>query len=815
MLVQILTQNYKMKNFCILFLLFVSSIVLGQNLDTQLESKRVMLPNGWSLTPAGRSVQVGDLPLNIAVSSTKKWIAVTNNGQGTQSIQLIDTKTEKVLDDVIIPKSFYGLKFSQDEKSLYASGGNDNWILKYDIVNSKLIAKDSIVLGKKWPNKISPVGIEIDDSRQLLYVVTKENNSFYIVDLKTKTIVFEQNMGHEGYTSILSPDKNLLYISLWGGKKIAIFDTKTRKFVGNIPVSYNPNELILSKNGQYLYVANAGDNSVSIIDTKFQKVIEILDAGLYPNSLVGSVTNGLALSADEKTLYIANADNNCLAVFDVSLQGKSFSKGFIPVGWYPTNVRVIGQKIFVANGKGFTSFANPKGPQPVSKEIRSESHSGEDTRGQYIGNLMKGTLSIINTPTASDLSIYSKKVYKNSPYKKERELVSAGEINNPIPMKVGDPSPIKHVFYILKENRTYDQVFGDIKEGNGDTSLCLFGEKYTPNQHKLAREYVLLDNFYVDAEVSADGHNWSMGAHANDYLEKTWPTGYGRRGGVTEGMGRREVANDKDGFIWDFCKKAGVSYRSYGVFVDATKGNISALDKNHVCESFTTYYNQKVKDITRFEQWKKDFDSLVVANAVPAFNSVRLGADHTQGMAIGKPTPFACVADNDLAVGLFIEHLSKSPIWHNSAVFILEDDAQNGPDHVDAHRSNALVVSPYTKRKFVDHTMYTTSGMLRTMELILGLPPMTQYDAGATPMFRSFTSKPDHTPFKSLPSNVNLSDINVANTPAAKRSEALVFEQEDSNDDNLFNDILWKGIKGELSQLPAPRRAAFVRIVEK
>ena len=804
-----------MKNFSILFLLFVSSTVLGQNLDNQLESKRVMLPNGWSLTPAGRSVQVGDLPLNIAVSSTKKWIAVTNNGQGTQSIQLIDTKTEKVLDDVIIPKSFYGLKFSQDEKSLYASGGNDNWILKYDIENSKLIAKDSIVLGKKWPNKISPVGIEIDDSRQLLYVVTKENNSFYIVDLKTKAIVFEQNMGHEGYTSLLSPDKKLLYISLWGGKKIAIFDTQTRKVLSYIPVSYNPNELILNKSGKLLFVANAGDNSVSVIDTKAQEVIEVLDAGLYPNSLVGSVTNGLALSADEKTLYIANADNNCLAVFDVSLQGKSFSKGFIPVGWYPTNVRVIGQKIFVANGKGFTSFANPKGPQPVSKEIRSESHSGEDTRGQYIGNLMKGTLSIINTPTASDLSIYSKKVYKNSPYKKERELISSGEINNPIPMKVGDPSPIKHVFYILKENRTYDQVFGDIKEGNGDTSLCLFGEKYTPNQHKLAREYVLLDNFYVDAEVSADGHNWSMGAHANDYLEKTWPTGYGRRGGVTEGMGRREVANDKDGFIWDFCKKAGVSYRSYGVFVDATKGNISALDKNHVCESFTTYYNQKVKDITRFEQWKKDFDSLVVANAVPAFNSVRLGADHTQGMAIGKPTPFACVADNDLAVGLFIEHLSNSPIWNNSAVFILEDDAQNGPDHVDAHRSNALVVSPYTKRKFVDHTMYTTSGMLRTMELILGLPPMTQYDAGATPMFRSFTSKPDHTPYKSLPSNVNLSDVNVANTPAAKRSEALVFEQEDSNDDNLFNDILWKGIKGELSQLPAPRRAAFVRIVEK
>ncbi len=797
------------------FILLISSLgTFGQNINTQPNTQEVLLPNGWALTPAGRSLEVGDLPLNIAVSSSQKLMAVTNNGQGKQTIQLIDTKSEKILDNIEIPKSFYGLKFSRDEKSLYASGGNDNWILKYAIVGNKLVLNDSLILGKKWPNKISPVGIEIDDDRQLLYVVTKENNSFYILDLKTKAIVFEQNLGHEGYTCVLSPDKKILYISLWGGRKIALFDTQNRKIVNTIPVSYNPNELILSKNGQYLYVANAGDNSVSVIDTKTQKVIEILDAGLYPNSLVGSVTNGVALSKDEKTLYIANADNNCLAVFDVSNKGKSFSKGFIPVGWYPTNVRVVGKKIFVANGKGFTSFANPKGPQPVKKGVRSESHLGEDTSGQYIGNLMKGTLSIIDTPNEKDLALYSKKVYQNTPYKKDKELITDGEPNNPIPMKVGDASPIKHVFYILKENRTYDQVFGDMKEGNGDSTLCLFGEKYTPNQHKLAREYVLLDNFYVDAEVSADGHNWSMGAHANDYLEKTWPTGYGRRGGVTEGMGRRQIANDKDGFIWDFCKRQGVSYRTYGVFADDKKGNIPVLDKDHVCSYFTGYYNQKVKDTTRVNQWKRDFDSLLVAKAVPAFNSIRLGADHTQGMAVGRPTPFACVADNDLAVGMFIEHLSKSSIWNQSAVFILEDDAQNGPDHVDAHRSNALVVSPYTKRKYVDHTMYSTSGMLRTMELILGLPPMTQYDAAAMPMFRSFTSKPDFTPYQSVPSFINLGDINTAYTPSAKRSEGLEFAEVDSNDDNLFNEILWKGIKGELAQLPAPRRSAFVRVVK-
>lgn len=594
-----------------------------------------MLPNGWSLSPAGRSLEVGDLPLNIAVSASGKLMAVTNNGQSTQSIQLIDAMTEKVLHNVVIPRSFYGLKFSRDEKALYASAGNDNRILKYTVASQKLVLTDSLILGEPWPKKISPVGIEIDDDRNLLYVVTKESNSLYVFDLATKAIVHQEQLGHECYTAVLSPDQSELYISLWGGKKVAVFDTKARHVLATIPVSYNPNELIINKKGTLIYVANAGDNSVSVIDVKARRVIEVLDAALYPNSPVGSVTNGLALSARrngaDKMLYIANADNNCLAVFDVRERGKSVSKGFIPVGWFPTNVRLVGKRIFITNGKGFTSFANPRGPQPVSENVRSETHIGEAPNGQlqYIGGLMKGTMSIVDEPDETVLSLYSHKVYKNTPYRKATELNAEGELGNPIPMKVGDKSPIKYVFYVLKENRTYDQVFGDIKEGNGDSTLCLFGEKITPNQHKLARDYVLLDNFYVDAEVSADGHNWSMGAHANDYLEKTWVAGYSRRGGVTEGMGRRNIANDKDGFIWDFCKRKGVSYRSYGVFVDKDKGNVPALDAQHVCKNFTTFYVNKTKDTTRVNQWMRDFDSLLVAGAVPQLSTIRLGNDHT------------------------------------------------------------------------------------------------------------------------------------------------------------------------------------------
>ncbi len=783
-------------------------------LDAALEAKRVMLPNGWSLTPAGRSLDVGDLPLNIAVSASGRLMAVTNNGQGTQSLQLIDPKTETILHNIEVKRSFYGLAFSRDEQSLYVSGGHGNQVFKYTIANNKLTLTDSLILGKPWPQRICPVGLTVDDNRGLLYVVTKDDNILYVFDLSSKAIVHQEKLGDEAYTCVLSPDRKTLYISVWGGKRLALFDTDSRTIRTTVALSYNPNELILNKAGTLAFVANAGDNSVSVVDTKAGKVIEVLDAALYPQSPVGSMPNGLALSANEKTLYIANADNNCLAVFNVSERGKSVSKGFIPVGWFPTNVRVLGGKVFVTNGKGFTSFANPLGPQPVALNVKSATHVGEapNSRLQYIGGLMKGTMSIIDEPTDAALSVYAQKVYKNTPYKKATELKADGEPGNPIPMAVGAPSPIKYVFYVLKENRTYDQVFGDIKEGNGDSTLCLFGEKITPNQHKLARDYVLLDNFYVDAEVSADGHNWSMAAHANDYLEKTWVSGYSRRGGVTEGMGRRNIANDKDGFIWDFCKRKGVSYRSYGVFVDKDKGNIPALDAAHVCKDFTTFYVDKTLDTARYRSWEHDFDSLLVANAVPQLSTIRLGNDHTHGLAVGQMTPMACVADNDLAVGMLIEHISKSKIWNQSAIFILEDDAQNGPDHVDAHRSNALVISPYVKRKYVDHTLYSTSGMLRTMELILGLPPMSQYDAGATPMFRSFTKTPDNTPYTTLPANIDLKARNTAMTPSARRSAALDFTDVDKIDDKTFNEILWKGIRGEAAEVPAPRRSAFVRV---
>jgi len=803
--------------FCSLYcLLLLSAAAQKTNLaESRLDNKRVRLPNGWHLSPAGSSLPLGDLPLNMAVSPSKKLLAVTNNGQSVQSIQLIDAGAGKVIDNVIIPKSWYGLAFSSDEKSLYASGGNDNRILKYAIQNNRLKLADSIILGKPWPQKISPAGIAIDDAAKKLYVVTKDNNALYIFNTETKTLIKQLPLGKEAYACLLSPGKEYLYISLWGGDKVLIFDTRKQQMDGEIAVGDNPNELLLTRKGNYLFVANANDNSVSVIDCKNRKVLEVLNAALYPAAPEGTTSNGLALSADEKTLYVANADNNCLAVFDVSKPGSSRSKGFIPTGWYPTNIKVIGKKIFVSNGKGFSSFPNPNGPSPVRPRGTVIHHQGDSTAPkevEYIGGLMKGTLSIIPEPDGATLAIYSKAVYTNTPYSKEGELVTSGEAGNPIPMKVGDPSPIKYVFYVIKENRTYDQVLGDVAGGNGDTSLLLFGRHVTPNQHKIVEEFVLLDNFYADGEVSADGHNWSTSAHATDYLEKNWPSSYGGRGGDYPGEGKKQVANPKKGFIWDYCQRAGVSFRTYGEFADNGKPNIPVLEGN-LCPYYADY-NLSVRDTTRFYQWKREFDSLVAVGKVPRFNSIRFGNDHTEGLRTGRPSPFAHVADNDLAVGLFLEYLSQSPIWKEAAVFIVEDDAQNGPDHVDAHRTTAYVASPFIKRRSVDHTMYSTSSMLRTMELILGLPPMSQYDAAATPMWRSFTATPDLTPYKSVPANVDLNEKNAANNATAALSNQLDFSKEDIIPDLLFSNIIWKAVKGEDSVMPAPRRSSFLKVKE-
>jgi YVTN family beta-propeller protein len=805
-------MNRTLRKIVILFQIAFLGIAVNLSAQTlkEIESHAVFLPNGWRLTPVGKLLPLGDLPLNIAVSPSKKLAAITNNGESDQTIQLVDIEREVILDSIIIGKAWLGLTFSGDGKYLYASGGNDNIIIRYSITNNRLSAVDTITIGKAWPVKISPAGIAVDDAGKRLYTVTKENNSLYVIDIHSKKVTSQFPLGGAGYTCILSPDNKQLYISCWGGDKIILFDTEKQLISGSVTVGDNPNDMCITGNGKYLYVANANDNSVSVIDTKQLKVIETLNSALFPVSPAGSTPNSVALSSDEKTLYIANADNNCLAVFDISKPGSGTSKGFIPAGWYPTCVRIANNKILVSNGKGLTSHANPYGPNPTRKgnEVVYQAAEGEHRiKEQYIGGLFRGTLEILKSPDAAQMASFSQAVYNNTPYNKNEELISDGEDGNPIPMKIGDASPIRYIFYIIKENRTYDQVLGDIPEGNGDRSLVLFGENITPNQHALAREFVLLDNFYVNGEVSADGHNWTMGGYATDYLEKNWPTTYGNRGGEYPGEGSIEIANNKDGFLWDFCRRKGISYRTYGEFMGEKEPNIPVL-KDHFCTSYSPW-DLSVRDTVRFRQWKHDFDSLLAADALPQLNTLRFGNDHTEGLRLNRPTPFAHAADNDLAVGLFVDYLSHSRVWKNSLVIIVEDDAQNGPDHVDAHRSTAYLAGGFVKKGFVDHTPYTTASLLRSIELILGLPPMSQYDASAIPVWRSMSKTPDHPVFTARTCNIDLNLKNLAENKWQKKSEKFDFTKEDMISDREFSEVIWKAVKGFDSPCPPAVHAAF------
>jgi hypothetical protein len=388
-----------------------------------------------------------------------------------------------------------------------------------------------------------------------------------------------------------------------------------------------------------------------------------------------------------------------------------------------------------------------------------------------------------------------------------------------VPATLGDASPIRHVHYVVKENRTYDQVFGDLPEGNGAPQLCLFPEAVTPNHHALAREFVLLDNFYADGEVSADGHEWAMGAYASDFVEKTWPLVYGHSQHEKIGYpseGAYAIAIPERGYLWDQAAAAGVSYRSYGEFVfngrtpaDPARPSRPVL-REHIDPQYRAF-DLDYPDVQRAARFISELKRFEAIGEMPRLQVLRLGNDHTSGTAAGSLTPRALVADNDLALGQIVDAVSHSRFWADCAIIVLEDDAQAGPDHIDAHRMPCLLISPYTVRHAVDSTLYSTTSALRTIELILGLQPMSQFDAAATPLYAAFTSVPDLTPYTARPARIDLTERNTADAWGAKKSARMDFREADRADDIVLNEIIWRSVKGANSPMPAPVRAAFFK----
>jgi hypothetical protein len=474
-----------------------------------------------------------------------------------------------------------------------------------------------------------------------------------------------------------------------------------------------------------------------------------------------------------------------------------------------------GKTLLVTNGKGIVSKPNPQGPQPGRS-------APPGTTVEYIGSLFKGTLSIIPLPERaafqSQLEKYTADAYRCSPLLKDNGPSLKRPDKNPVPGGLGEASPIKHCIYIVKENRTYDQVFGDMKEGNGDTNLCLFPESITPNHHKLAREFVLLDNFYVESEVSADGHEWSMAAYATDFVEKFWPLSYGHNKSkkfAYPSEGHFAIATPAGGYLWDGALAAGVSFRSYGEFVQNGKTpdapcttRLKSLEGRF--DPLYRSFDMDYPDVKRAERFISELKRFEKEGEMPRLQIVRLPQDHTSGTSAGKWTPTACMADNDLALGMLVEAVSKSKFWASTAIFVVEDDAQNGPDHVDAHRTVALAISPYSRNSGVDSTMYSTSSMLRTIELILGMRPMSQFDAAAPPMYRCFHPNADTRPYRAAMPKTNLDERNTKVAWGADKSRKLDFRREDAADDLVLNEIVWRSVRGPQSKMPAPVRAAFV-----
>jgi hypothetical protein len=436
-----------------------------------------------------------------------------------------------------------------------------------------------------------------------------------------------------------------------------------------------------------------------------------------------------------------------------------------------------------------------------------------------------GAVSAVPTPDRSALAEHTRKVYAVTPYSDAIRTTPVNiPIGSPIPRSVGASSPVKYVFYIIRENRTYDQILGDVAQGNGDPALTLFGRSVTANAHALADNFVLFDNFYVDADVSYDGHAFSTAAYATDVIQKLWQTLYANRGGLYlgegEGFMRTPYGNmsaPERGYIWDYAGRAGVSVRSYGEFVMHLSRNpagdvVAAESVPGLRGSVAPYFagfDLAITDNKRADTWLQEFNAFVENRNLPRLSIVHLGNDHTMGTTPGAPTPRAMVADNDLALGRVVEAISNSPYWKESAIFVVEDDAQSGPDHVDSHRSVLLVASPFARRGFVDHTFYSTSGVLRTMELILGLPPMSYYDAAATPLYNAFQGTPDLAAYRRLIPAVSLDEKNPTTAFGAALSRSLNFSDADLTPEEPLNDVIWRSVKGPNSPMPPPRRSAF------
>ena len=847
---------------CAAFSLIINTY--GQDKENAHRSQ-IALPYDRILRPAGTQIYFGDTTLenhalDCALSPDGKWLAVEER----YSVFFVRTADLKIQYTLSFKDSLTGSMNTYSGIRWYQKG-NELYVL-WSTVDKKqrsyvamagwtgTDAKISKLFEYKAGNKAdmalpNELLIQTENGRPYLYVVLNGNNQLIKQDIETGDIIWTQNTGVAPYG--ITYAKGRLYVTNWAGRipetndknvagvpwglarvdtataavregSVSVFDPETGKLLKEILVGLHPNEIIADHLGDFIYLTNSNSDMVSVINTTSWKVVESISLRLqgHINPYFGDSPDGLAISDDGITLFVANGLDNAVAVVELgtksSKKGKSAEsivRGFIPTGAYPSSVSISKDKrLFITNleGEGATL--------PV---ISRDFHVSA-----YNSHHMLASVSVINIPDEIKLKEYTQTVIAMNQLSRLSSLQLSprnGIRPQPVPERIGEPSVFKHVLYIIRENRTYDQVLGDMKQGNGDTTLCVFGKEVTPNVHKLAADFGLLDNFFVSGKCSAEGHQWTDAAIVTDYVEKNvraWFRSYPH-------IQTDALVYAPTGYLWDHAIRHGKTVRMYGeaatpVFNDTTtwtdfynayrNGNpiqvknvttLSTVEK--ILSPVFAGETHKISDMQRadaFIRELKKFESMD-GDQLPELMIMALPSDHTAGTRPGMPTPRAMVADNDAALGKIIEAVSHSRFWKNTVIFSVEDDSQNGWDHVSAYRTVALVVSPYSKRQQTIHEAYNQPSMVRTIEQILGIPPMNIQDAIALPMFSCFTGECNDTPYEALNNNIPLNEMNPPLSALhgrelhyARQSLDPQFDGIDTGNDDLFNHILWYAMKG-------------------
>ncbi|MBV8807615.1 MAG: bifunctional YncE family protein/alkaline phosphatase family protein [Acidobacteriaceae bacterium] len=795
-----------------------------------------LLNSGWTIRPAGTQVPVDTLPMSTAASRDGKYLFVLNGGYSPPSISVIDLGTKKEIGRTELPDAWLGLTVAPDKDLIYVGGGTTGKVfeLALDATKGTLTRTREFAAVKDLNNKGNGLigDVELSPDAAVLYAADLYGDSVAVIGVQSGKLIDRWKTGRRPYRIVISPSGRQVLVSAWGDGSVYQHNAMNGTELGRTRIGPHPTDMLWinrpapSQEGGSSYPARlfvtAGNTnnvySLGVTADGQLTALETINLSLTPMHPLGMTPSALATDERGSRLFVVCSDANAVAVADIA-SARTKVLGFIPTGWYPTAVRTLGNdQLVIVNGKGLGSRANPHGPNPTMRPETAHKGPIAPPTVEYVAHIQTGTVGFVPVPSEPELAQYTRTVLEGSPYRDEMVYGPiTDEQEGYFSRTQGHESPIKHLIYIIKENRTYDQVLGDMAKGNGDKSLNLFGEKITPNLHELAREYILYDNFYENADVSADGHNWASAAIAPDFTMKLWPNNYGHRDKTYAFEGGEPANTPPAGYLWDNALQSGLTVRDYGEWVSdlATRAGPGERQIREVRDPMLAQHTDmnfrsfdlEYRDVDRAKEFIKEWQQFEQQGDAPQLTILRLGNDHTEGTRPGAWTPFVYVADNDYALGMVVEAVSHGNFWGSTAIFAIEDDAQNGPDHVDSHRAPVWVISPYTRRGVVDSTMYNQTSVLRTIEGILGLHPMTHFDAGARPMFGSFRRDADTKAYTAIAPKISLNDRNPAHGPGAEASRKMDFSEADLADDDELNDVLWRAIKH--SKPPAPVRSAF------